>query len=52
MNVYKVLFDENEENDVNKCVYNVHPKNKKYWFFGGKTRKQRKKNKKTKKRRM
>jgi hypothetical protein len=52
MNVYKVLFDENEENDVNKCVYNVHPKNKKYWFFGGKTRKQRKKNKKTKKCRM
>jgi len=47
--LFKADFDENEEESLT-CLYNVHPKKNKYFFFGGKTHKRKTHKRKTHKR--
>ena len=47
--LFKADFDENEEESLT-CLYNVHPKRNKYFFFGGKTHKRKTHKRKTHKR--
>jgi hypothetical protein len=45
--LFKADFDENEPDDNKNCLYNVHPRNKKFYFFGGKTSKRKTSKRKT-----
>jgi hypothetical protein len=48
--VFKADFDKNEIEESETCLYNVHQKKNKYYFFGGKTHKRKTHKRKTHKR--